>query len=100
MAKDTWLAPCVDALLVPQMWVGRVLRRSKTPPIRLCSCSQTAKGWLSPTAQHARNDELHRRLACLHLRLVTSEERDGFYQAAGRLLALCEPLATADELLP
>jgi hypothetical protein len=26
-----WLAPFVNALLIPQMWVGKVLRRSQTP---------------------------------------------------------------------
>ena len=29
--KDTWLAPRAHALLVPQMWVGRVLSRSGPP---------------------------------------------------------------------
>jgi hypothetical protein len=29
--KDTWLAPCVSARLVAQMWDGRVIRRSKNP---------------------------------------------------------------------
>jgi hypothetical protein len=45
------------------------------------------------------NERFLRRLARLHLRLVTSDDRDGFYAAAGGVLVLCETLATADDLL-
>jgi hypothetical protein len=73
-------------------WVFPPLQEGTKPP---------ADAWKDgcPTAPHARNDELLRRVARLHLHLVTSEEWDAFYEAAGRLLALCETLATADELL-
>jgi hypothetical protein len=74
------------------------LRAWAFPPLPDGMKSETA--WMDgcPTSPHGVNDGLLRKLAYLHLRLVTIDEQDGFYDAARRLLAICETLTDPDEL--